>query len=238
MKRISFWAGTHVTIARLLIVIIRILLAVLAFYTGMKLNKMQIILPANAIYPATLLILLLTILAYPTRRKTSFSKKWTYVKQKTCDFILPLGSFLFITTMVNNADLVSSYSPAYGSEIIKNPTAQEILASGKTKESLTRIEKKILKKEFYKQLKIYAAAKITGDKAKSGEAWKIILAIIGAVGLLFLLASLACSLSCNGSDAAAVIVGILGLVGIIWAFVSLTKRIHRGPKKPREPKDG
>jgi predicted nucleic acid-binding protein len=238
MKRLSFWASTHVGITRMLIVVIRLLLIVLAFYIGIALYKMQIILPANTIYPIIFLILLLSIVIYPFPGKTSFSKKWSYIKQKTCDFILPLGSFLFITTMVNNADIVSSHSKAYGSAIIKNPTAQEILASGKTKESLTRIEKKILKKEFYKQLKIYAAAKLKGDKAKSGEAEKIIIAVIGAVGLLFLLASLVCSLSCNGMDGLAVAVGLLGLIGIIWGFIALTKRIRRGPKKPKESKDG
>lgn len=79
-------------------------------------------------------------------------------------------------------------------------------------------------------MKNYAAATVRGDKAASGEAWKIMLAIIGMIGLLFLLASLACSLSCSGNDTAAVLVGILGLVGIVWGFVALVKRIKRGPK--------
>ncbi len=140
--------------------------------------------------------------------------------------------------MVNTGNTVSSYPGAYSITIVKNPTAQEILASGKTRESLTHTEKKILKKEFYKQLKIYASAIITGDKETSGKAWKIALAIIAMVGLIYLLAALACSLSCSGSDAAAIIVGTLGLTGIIFGFVLLMKRIRRGPKKINEDKDG
>lgn len=238
MKKISFWASGHVKTARLLIVFIKLLLAAMAYYAGMALYKNEIILPSGAIYFFTFLVLLLVIAVYPDRKKTALSKNLVYIKQKTCDFILPLLSFLIIVTMVNTGNTVSSYPGAYSITIMKNPTAQEILASGKTKESLTRTEKKILKKEFFKQLKIYAAAKITGDKETSGKAWKIALAIIVMVGLIYLLAALACSLSCSGSDAAAIIVGTLGLTGIIFGFVLLMKRIHQGSKKINDGKDG
>ena len=121
------------------------------------------------------------------------------------------------------------------------PSAEEILASlqYRDKSSLTRQEKRILKEEFKKQIKIYAVAKITGNKDGASKAVLIILTIIAAIGLLTLLAALACSLSCNGSDAAAVIVGVLGAAAIIWGTIVLVNRISRGPKKksgnPTEP---
>ncbi|MEO7766600.1 MAG: hypothetical protein ABIS01_04205, partial [Ferruginibacter sp.] len=130
------------------------------------------------------------------------------------------------------------YTGAYGIGLIKSSTAQEILASGKTKGMLTHKEKRILKKEFYKQLKIYAAATISGDKETSGKAWKIALAIIAMVGLVFLLASLACTLSCNGSDVAAILVFVIGLSALIWGFVALMKRIKHGPKPDLNTPEG
>ncbi len=214
---------------------IRLLLAALAYYTGITLYKMQVTVPARLLYPAAVLLLVIGVLYYPSGIKKAVAKKLYYTRQKICDFILPLSAVLFFITWVNNADTVNTVNPSYGSSyIVKHPTAQQILNSGKTKETLTRQEKRILKKEFFKQLKIYAAATISGDKAKAGEAWKIVLAVIALVGLLYLLAALACSLSCNGSDAAAVIIGVLGLAGLIWGFIAVLKAIKRGPKNKPE----
>jgi len=230
MKNISYWAAGHIRAARSLIICIKLALFALAYYTGIMLYKSQLFLPANAIYGGVLTVLLIVVIVYPSVKKERFSKKLNYTRQKICDFILPLCAFSIVATLINNADKPLGYTQALGSHIIKRPTAQDILASGKTKGSFSRKEKRILKKEFFKQLKIYATAKMTGDKAASGEAWKTILVIIGALGLTYLLAALVCNLSCSGSDAAAIIVGVLGLVGIVWGTVALIKRINRGPK--------
>ena len=235
MQKISYWARCHVNSARFLIVTIKILLAALAYYTGMALYKMQLVLPAAEIYFFAFVLMVAAVIFYPRGKKTTVSKKLFYIRQKVCDFILPLCAVLVFTAWVNNADVVNT-NAAYGSSIIKHPTAQQILNSGKTKDALTNKEKRILKKEFFKQLKVYAAATVTGNKAKAGEAWKILLAIIALVGLLYLLASLVCSLSCNGADAAAAIVGVLGLAGLIWGFIVLIKAINRKPQKKDTPK--
>jgi len=237
MKKISFWAARHVKTALLLIVLIKIVLLILACYIGVELYRQQIILPANEIYLISLLVVAIVIAVYPSHKKISIAINKNYAWQKICDFILPVFSFLVIATMVNNGNAIPSNTPALGSHIISNPTAAEILSSGKTKGSFSKKEKRILKKEFYKQLKVYAAAKMSGDEKTAGAAWKMTLAIIAAVGLTFLLAAAVCSLSCSGADAAAVLVGILGLVAIIWGLTALIKRIKNGPKKKTAPKD-
>jgi len=231
MKNISYWAAGRIKTARFLIICIKLALFSLAYYTGIILYKAQLFLPANAIYGGVLTVLLIVVIVYPSVKKERSLKKLSYNRQKICDFILPLCAFAIVTTLVNNADKHLGYTQAYGSHIIKRPTAQEILASGKTKGSFSRKEKRILKKEFFRQVKIYAAAKMSGDKAASGQAWKTILVIIAALGLTYLLAALVCNLSCSGSDAAAIIVGVLGFAGIIWGVVALIKKINRGPKK-------
>lgn len=233
MKNISYWASCHVKTARLLIVCIKFLLTSVAYYIGITLYKMQIILPSSIIYSISFFALLIVIAVYPSKIKSVVTKKFIYIRQKTCDFILPLSSFLVIATMINNSDVLPASSGVYGSAVIKHPTAQQILASGKTKGALSGKEKRVLKKEFFKQLKNYAAATLSGNKDNAGKAWKIILAIIAAVGLLYLLAGLVCSLSCGGSDALAIFVGVLGLAGIIWGLVALIKRIQHGPKQPK-----
>jgi hypothetical protein len=120
----------------------------------------------------------------------------------------------------------------------KDPTAEQILASLKyrDKSSLTRLEKRILKAEFKKQLKVWTLAKITGKKEEGDKAGLIILAIIGAIGLFFLVASLSCSLSCNGSDAAAVAVLLLGTAAIVLGLIAVIRSINRKKRKPVETK--
>ena len=73
-----------------------------------------------------------------------------------------------------------------------------------------------------------------GNKDGDAKAGLIIVTIIAALGLLYLVAALACSLSCNGSDAAAVVVLILGLAAIIWGTIAVINRISRGPKKKKK----
>lgn len=237
MQKISLWAKGHVAAARVYIVLIKLFLTALSYYTAISLYKMQWLLPVGPLYTTAAALLFAAAFYYPVKGKTTVSKKWFYIRQKTCDFLLPLSAVLVFTTWVNNADTRQTNAAVYGSRIIHHPTAKEILESGKTRADLTKIEKRILKKEFFKQAKLYAAYSISGDKAKAGEAWKIMLAIIGMIGLLLLLAALACSLSCGGNDTAAVLVGILGLVGIIWGFTALVKRIKRGPKTTTSNKE-
>ncbi len=231
MKKISYWAKTRIVPARLLIIAIKLILAALACYTGILLYNMQIILPSNTIYLFAFIAVIIIIAVYPSHKKNIFSKKLSYLLQKSCDFILVVCSFLVICASVNTGDSIKAYPGAYGSTTVKNPRAAEdilrLIKSG-DKTSLTHKEKRILKQEFVRQLKVYAVAKATGDNQKADDSWKIILVIIAAIGLAALLTALVCSLSCGGSDFAAVAVAILGLAAIIWGSVALIKRINRG----------
>jgi hypothetical protein len=170
-------------------------------------------------------------------------KKNNYVKQKTCDFVLAASSFCMILFLSNNqSDTISffnaSNATSFTSVSVKSekPTAEEILASLKhrDKSSLSKTEKRILKKEFKEQIKIYTKAKLTGNKNTAGDALLIMLAIIAALGLLYILAALACAVSCNGSEGAAIIIALLGTAAIILGLVLVIKRITRGPRKKEE----
>ena len=88
-----------------------------------------------------------------------------------------------------------------------------------------------MKQEFKTQLKNYVAAKLSGNKAGGDRAGLIILAIIGALGLLYLLAALSCGIACNGAEGLAIAVLILGTAGIIWGLIAVIRAIKRGRKK-------
>lgn len=238
MRKISFWAKHHRLQAIASLVIIKLLLAVIAFYIGSTLLDLQIQIPFIVFVAATMVLLSAAFL-YPSRHK-GFSKKHFYIRQKSSDFIIAACSFVMIGTLVNN-NLPAPGTMALASNVSAiTPTAEEILASlqYRDKSTLTKKEKRILKQEFKKQLGVYAVAKVKGDKSGAGKAGLIILTIIAALGLLYLVAALACSLSCNGSDFAALVVVLLGFGAVVWGTIVLIKRISRGPQKKKEESPG
>lgn len=239
MRKISLWAKHHRAPAIVLIVSIKIIVALLAFYLGSTLLKLDRHIPISVLF-FSIGTLVIAVLGYPSRWATNLTKNQFYIRQKTCDFTIAASAFLMIATVTNNNLPIPGTAitaDTHAASFSRTPTAEEILASLKyrDKSTLTRQEKRILKEEFKKQLKVYVVAKIKGQKDEASKALLIALTVIAAVGLLYLLAALACSLSCNGSDAAAVIVGILGTALIIWGAIALIRRIARGhPRKKEE----
>jgi hypothetical protein len=246
MRKLSYWAKINPWKSRVLIILSHILLIFLGWYTGEGLAGLGIQMPAYWLY-LFLVIFIIAAITYPLKKNKVFTgRRLFYLQQKTRDFLLAAATFCMIVSLTNekeNTFYVSQPAfaiPAASALVIKEkPTATEILASLKyrDKSTLTRMEKRVLKQEFKKQLKNYVVAKIKGNKKESGNAGLIILAIIGAIGLLSLVAALSCNLSCNGSDGAALAVLILGTAGIIWGLLAVIKAVKRGSgEKKKEGK--
>ena len=242
MKIISHWAKSNPWKARLIIIVSHILIVLLAWFTGSEISGLSDILP---VYLKIIFVFVFIIAAfsYPVQKDGSIGKsKYSYAKQKTCDFLLVLSTFGMVTGIAASGEIsFASLSPLYASTASAihsngDPTAAEILASLKhrDKNSLTRAEKRILKTEFKRQLKIWTLAKISGNKEEGGKAGLVILAIVGAVGLFYLVAALSCSLSCNGSDAAAVVVLLLGTAAIVLGLLAVLRSIKRKRKRTIE----
>ena len=85
-------------------------------------------------------------------------------------------------------------------------------------------------------MKIFAIATVKGDRQAKADAGLKILAIVAALGLLLLVGALACELSCNGSDAAAIIVGVLGTAAVVIGFVAVMKAIQRKNQRRQQEK--
>lgn len=236
MKQLSLWAKKNPRKARLIIIVSHLLILVLAWFTGSEISGLSDELPA---YLKIIFVLVFIIAAftYPVKKSTP---GYSYAKQKTCDFLLALSTFGMVTGIAASGEIsFGTLSPLYASTPSainnnkKDPTAEQILASLKHRDNstLTRAEKRILKAEFKKQLKIWTLAKISGNKEKGGQAGLLILAIIGAVGLFYLVAALSCSLSCNGSDAAAIVVLLLGTAAIVLGLIAVIRSINRQKRK-------
>jgi hypothetical protein len=228
VKRISYWARTHSRTAILLIILIKLLLAAGAVYTGTILSNSGK--PLSPLFLLFAFLLMITaMLCYPRgSRKGHFN----YYIQKSCDIAMSIASFVSIVCMtsnnfrtfavINETRASTGFSPA-----VANPTATEILNSlnHRDKESLSRREKRVLKKEFFRQVVVYGKARVAGEEEKAKHALAIILAIIATVGLLYLLGALVCNLACSGSDGAAIMLGLLGLTAIIFGWILLIRKI-------------
>jgi hypothetical protein len=98
-----------------------------------------------------------------------------------------------------------------------------------------------LKHEFFIQVKHYVKAKVKGDAPTAEKAITVVLVIGAAVGLTYLLAGLACSLSCSGAEGLALLVTIIGLSAIIFGSIVLIRTIthpkHRQPAVTEDPAD-
>jgi len=239
MRKISLWAKHHRPSAIVLIVISKIFLAIIAFNIGIWLLEYNIHIPVIVVAIA-LAIFVIAALVYPSSHQTSLSKKQVYIKQKSCDFIIAACTFIMMATLINVNMPVPLTISATASNVVanNNSKAEEILTSLKyrDKSTLTKQEKKVLKKEFKKQLKLFAIAKIKGDKEGGDKTWLIILTIIAALGLLFLVAALACGIGCGGSEVGAGLVAVIGTAAIVWGTIAVIRRITKGPKqKKTEP---
>ena len=233
MKKISRWASRHKWPARLLIVISFIFLNCLGLFLGNALTVSQFTIPSLWIY-ATAFIFITGFITYPSRKQKGSYKNF-YKSQKISDFVLVSTTFLLVIGFGNHYHLQKNQSPfqfayANATELtaINKSSSRESSIIPKKKKSLIKTWKSKLKENIRKIKKEYK------DASPGERTALIILSIIVALGLLFLVLSISCSLSCAGSDGAALVVGLLGTGLILFVLTRVIKRINRG--RPKEPK--
>lgn len=215
-----------------------LLLFLIAIYVGNTTSDEGIYLPGYLLFIATVLFITAGIY-YPGKQQKKVVATNYYFRRKGCDFIVIFSGFIMLFIGINHLNTQGIAAQPVFSAVVnpvpvaKKLTAQEILASGKKGSQLNRQEKKMLKAEFRRQIKTWTLAKLNGNASEEGKAGLVILAIIGALGLVYLLTALACNIACGGSEGAAVLVAILGMAGIIWLTIFVMRRITH-PRHPEQ----
>jgi len=242
IKRLSFWAKNHKWSARLLIIAAFILLDIIGIITGLLLSDLNIMFPPVTFYIFVILFFA-AISLYPdkTTKGTLYSKQAFYIRQKTCDLILAGSAFLMIVCISNgNLTPETSYISVNAatrntSALIKDSTLKPYKSIAAFSASMKDENGKMLKwKERKKLLKEQLKGiKKANDISKGGKAALIVLCGLIAIGLLTLVLAWSCSLSCNGSDGAAILVAVGGTVAVIF-LVILAGRIIYGRKRKRK----
>lgn len=242
MKKISLWAKHHQWSARLIIIFSFCLLTIAAIITGMLLEQLEII-----ISPVFLLFALgiyfVTILLYPlvsTKRK--LPSLIYYRRQKLSDALLTASTFLMLAFISNDKFQRLNYFPIVQAAIVSKPvsttdsTVRTYKSIAAFSASLKDENGKSLKwKERRKMLKEQVRAiKKSKEPSQGAKVALIVLSVIAALGLIYLVAALACSISCGGSEAAAVIVGMGGTALVIFLLVITIRAILGRKKKPKK----
>lgn len=240
MKKISLWAKHHQWPARFIIISCFILLTITGILVGILLDDLDFILP-SAILSTCIVLYFTGILFYPSKSKRrKFNPSLLYKTQKKLDFLLAACTFLMIICISNNRFQSLQYFPSLQAATVSKPTppADSTIKTYKTinafSASLKDENGKSLKWKEKKKLlrEQIRAIKKSGDMSKGAKVALIILSVIVALGLLYAVAALACGISCNGSEAAAIVVGIGGVFLVILLFV-LTIRAITGKKKKK-----
>ena len=245
MKKISAWAKDHKWSARFLIIASIIVLNILGVITGVLLSSLGISIPVTVMlffacaYGAG-------FIAYPFRSLKGKRLNATafYFRQKTCDLLLAGSTFCMIVYLGNHPGRLFQYDTVFNAAIASSPSLPKD-STVKTYKSLTAFSAamkdengKLLKwKERKKLLKEQVRAiKNSTEPSKGGKTGLIILSVLVAIGLIYLVAALACNISCGGSDAGAVIVAIGGTALIIWLLLVVIRKINgKKRKKMKEP---
>lgn len=219
MKQVSYWASNHIAAARLIIILLYIPLNILGYITGSLLWDVEIELSASFINVIALLVVLLFM---------GYRKKASFFRRKTFEFAMGVCTFCIICFYGNQARSTSFYIP-YSNSTHAVSLIEKQSSSVEKEKIKTKKETRQLKKEWKKQLR-----KIAPDE-KGEKVWVkillIVLTVAVAIVLLYGLALLACTLSCNGAEAAAWLVGILGLAGIIAGVFFVIRGIVGRKKK-------
>lgn len=245
MKRLSLWAKSHKQAARISIVISFMLLTVLGIITGRLLSGLGIVL-SSAIMSFFIAGYLLGIIAYPSKslKGKKISAHAFYIRQKSCDLLLAGSTFCMLIFLSNRPDrLFNGLLTIHAASIPIVPASKDSsiktyksirdfaasLKDGNGKPLAWKLKKQLLKEQV-------RAIKKADNMSKGDKAGLIILSVIVALGLLFLVGALACNISCNGSEGAAIVVTVLGAGLVVFLFILALRSIN-GKKKIKARQD-
>ena len=205
------------------------------------LEKLNAVLPSS-VFVTSIVAFFITFLIYPHKQQRNTKKIISfYAWQKSCDILVAAASFIMVIYVANKPEtLFSGYQFVHAALISRTSLpADSIDKSYKSIKDFTSSMKdengNLLKwKERKKLLKTQLKAiRKADDMAKGEKAALIILSVIVAIGLLALVGSAACTLSCNGSNAAAILVAIGGSALVVWLLIFVIGRINGKKIKKR-----
>lgn len=235
MRKLSLWARRHPRLARLCIILLYIPINITGLITGDLLFDLGVQL-AGSFLIAAMAVFVIAVFFYPNRNAAiNTSKQALNLRRKTSDLVLISATFGMICFTGNQINVaipfyplatkIAGYSPASHDTFLKETTGP---ASGGPVSNKKAVRKQLrhLMQEFRRSYK----GNPEGEKIAL-----IALTLIVATSLVGLLAALACSIACAGSEALSYFVFFGGTIAIGFLTYFILHRLINGrPKsKPR-----
>lgn len=243
MKKLSYWAKANPEQSRAIIALAHVFTGVnalvlggLFYFSDFDVSRGPLLIFGNLFF--------LSFFLYPLKEQASEWFRNSYMKRKILDFLLVFSAALTLAFGVNHFLSVGEpLSPlpegkaklivhkSYPDKELKSDFSlkKELRQKSRALRQNIKAEIKDLKREFKEQH--------NGDgRDNLIKALLIMLTIAVAVTLGFLVAGLACNLSCSGYEGLAVVTLILGWGGIIWlgfiAIKNILRKVGQGRKNP------
>lgn len=235
MLRLTLWAQARPTKARFLLIILHILLVMVAIRLGLALDLAGV--SISVIGPLlAAAVILLGFMAYPYGKPIA---RATWRRRKTAEATILTGAVVAIALLA--VQLVSAPIAAIPttttapSAHFTSLTHPDATLDAATVERKGR-DKRLWRRAMRAKVKDY----LRGQQRKIdnwGAAALITLSVLLAVFLEMLILALACSISCNGAEGLAVVVGVLGTAGVIILAVVGIGAILRAKRRSENPDD-
>jgi hypothetical protein len=244
MKQVSLWAKHHVWQARILIIVSHVLLTIITIYWSVLGFKKGWLINEAWLY-VLIGVYCSIYFIYPSKANKNLLKN-TYRVRTLLHAAMTVCSLMLVFSFVNvkmqplqqgYAFAANTLPVTIGDKGYKNPEAEKLISdfkAGKIKK-FTKKERQILRAELTNQVKNYKDAKANGRKDEAGNAAIIILTIVLALVLLYGVAALSCSLSCDGNDGAAVIVLVLGLAAVVFGVILVIRGVKKKKHAAKKP---
>ncbi len=216
------WAKEHLFAARMIIICHHTLLSFLAFGLGVLCFDKAIVLPLYAcLIPLFFMTIFVYYITYLKKRKGNITAH--------CSVTALRLAFYFLLSIQCCQLAFQPTSYVYSSKIMGSIVKQEKQFDS-TIPNLVFEEKSILKKEHKTLLKKRINEVKENINPYFSTDWKILLlyllAIVAIFVFTFVTGYIACSLACNGAEAAALIVLILGVTGFLFVENKIIRKIR------------
>lgn len=238
---ISCWAKRNPWPSRIMIILSHLLLTVFALRIGVIFTDARIRLP-SFVFPLAGISFGIALLTYPSKKGRGInSSKWLlYKRRKIADLVLIISTFIMVIQLGNNISnqTIQPLENLLGTKAVAcyvkaNDKVVQQIEVNESKPIISHRNKFGLKEKrsiIKAMLENFFSEKYGNDAG--GKTGLGILLIIGSIALVFLIAALACELSCSGAEGAAVLVGVLGAAGVVFLIVKAIQMMGRKSNGP------
>ena len=222
MKLLSSWASQHRWTARLTIMGLYVVVNTCGLLAGDLLHLADVHITQSSVYLLAFAALAAMVFYPVTSNRADY--KALFSRRKSFDLFLTCCTFFLLVCLGNGNKAFSFSQPAVGAA---HASSTSFSAEGKP-----RLSKKSMIKKIRENIRTIRNMYRDGSKAEKTAL--IILVVILGLAAAFGIAALSCSLSCNGSEALALVVLLLGTALIVFLGSRAIRSIKRGPKNPTE----